>query len=175
MQLLLPCTDVKESSVQQRSAEGPPSQRKTVAAVLTASRVLVGVSARSLSALDDDVTVAQYRALVVLASRGAQSVGALAEALSIHPSTATRLCDRLERKRLIDRHVSAESRREVTVGITDAASELLAGVTNRRRTEIQSIVHAMSDGDRRLLVDAFDALATAAGELPDDAWKLGWS
>ena len=71
--------------------------------------------------------------------------------------------------------MSTESRREVTVGITDSASKLLAAVTERRRTEIQTIVHAMSGRDRRLLVDAFEALAKAAGELPDDAWKLGWS
>ncbi len=152
-----------------------PGEAAAVAAVLTASRVLVGVSARSLSALDDDVTIAQYRALVVLASRGPQAVGTLAEVLSIHPSTATRLCDRLVRKRLIDRHVSTESRREVTVDVTVAASTLLAAVTERRRTEIQSIVHAMDHDERQRLIKAFDSLAKAAGELPDDAWKLGWS
>ncbi len=124
---------------------------------------------------DDDVTMAQYRALVVLASRGAHGVGALAEALSIHPSTATRLCDRLERKQLIDRHVSSESRREVTVGVSLAGSTLLAAVTERRRSEIQTIVHALDAGQRERLIEAFDAFATAAGELPDDAWKLGWS
>ena len=172
---MLPCTHVNETGVKQQSVDGEPNERTAVAAVVTASRVLVGVSARSLDALDDDVTVAQYRALVVLASRGAQSVGALAEVLSIHPSTATRLCDRLERKKLIDRQVSTESRREVTVGVTAAASKLLSGVTERRRTEIQSLVRNMSGIERQRLVDAFELLAEAAGELPDDAWKLGWS
>ncbi|MFC7655431.1 hypothetical protein ACFQV8_01700 [Pseudonocardia benzenivorans] len=38
-----------------------------VDAVMTASRVLVAVAARSLAAVDEDVTIAQYRALVVLA------------------------------------------------------------------------------------------------------------
>ena len=104
-----------------------------------------------------------------------KAVGTLAEVLSIHPSTATRLCDRLVRKRLIDRHVSTESRREVTVDVTVAASTLLAAVTERRRTEIQSIVHAMDHDERQRLIKAFDSLAKAAGELPDDAWKLGWS
>jgi len=151
------------------------SEAHAVSAVLTASRVLVGVSARSLAALDDDVTVPQYRALVVLASRGAQGVGALAEALSIHPSTATRLCDRLERKQLIDRHVSSESRREVTVDVSVAGSRLLAVVTDRRRSEIHTILHAMDVGQRERLIEAFETFATAAGELPDDAWRLGWS
>ena len=39
-------------------------------ALLTASRALVAVAARSLAAVDDDVTLPQYRALVVLAVAG---------------------------------------------------------------------------------------------------------
>jgi DNA-binding Lrp family transcriptional regulator len=70
-------------------------------AVLTASRALVGVAARSLAVVDPEVTLPQYRALVVLASRGPRLVGELAEALVIHPSTATRLCDRLVAKKLV--------------------------------------------------------------------------
>jgi len=45
--------------------------RETVVdAVLSASRVLVAVAARSLSGVAEDVTLTQYRSLVVLASRG---------------------------------------------------------------------------------------------------------
>lgn len=158
-----------------RSKHEDKSEAHAVSAVLSASRVLVGVSARSLTALDEDVTVPQYRALVVLASRGARGIGALAEALLIHPSTATRLCDRLERKQLIDRHVSSESRREVTVDVSVAGSKLLAAVTERRRSEIETIMHAMDGGQRERLIEAFEIFATAAGEIPDDAWKLGWA
>jgi hypothetical protein len=52
-----------------------------VDAALTASRALVGISARSLAAIESDVTLPQYRALVVLAERGEQTVSSLAEAL----------------------------------------------------------------------------------------------
>jgi len=38
--------------------------------VLAASRALVAVAARSLAAAGDEVTLPQYRALVVLAARG---------------------------------------------------------------------------------------------------------
>jgi hypothetical protein len=41
-----------------------------VGAVLTASRSLVAVATRSLGAAAEETTIAQYRALVVLASRG---------------------------------------------------------------------------------------------------------
>jgi hypothetical protein len=40
--------------------------------VLAASRALVAVAARSLAAAGDEVTLPQYRALVVLSARGPQ-------------------------------------------------------------------------------------------------------
>ena len=45
-----------------------------VDAVLTASRVLVAIAARSLADAGEEVTLTQYRSLVILASRGPQSI-----------------------------------------------------------------------------------------------------
>jgi len=42
-----------------------------IGALVSASRVLMALTARSLGEVDVDVTLSQYRALVVLASRGA--------------------------------------------------------------------------------------------------------
>ena len=53
--------------------------------MLRASRVLVAVAVRSLAAVDHDVTLPQYRALVVLASRGPQRPTELADALARPP------------------------------------------------------------------------------------------
>ena len=47
-----------------------PDVDDLVTALLTASRVLVGVSARSLAHLDESVTVTQFRVLVVLRGHG---------------------------------------------------------------------------------------------------------
>ncbi len=142
-------------------------------AVLFASRALVGVAVRSLSSVE--VTLPQYRALVLLASRGAQNVGSLADLLDVHPSTATRLCDRLEANGLIERSPSVESRREVTLELTASGHALVRQVGARRRKEIGRIVARLDPADRRALVEAFGAFARAAGEAPDDAWKLGWT
>ena len=143
--------------------------------VLAASRALVGIAARSLAATEPEITLRQYRALVVLAARGDLNVGTLAEALEIHPSTATRLCDRLLSKHLIERKTSIESRREVTVGLSAAGRGLVRAVTARRRREIQRIVAKLEPPARRRLVEAFAEFAEAAGEVPDHAWKLGWT
>lgn len=143
--------------------------------MLVASRALVGVAARSLSSLDPDITLHQYRALVLLASRGEQNVGGLAEALEVHPSTATRLCDRLLAKGLIERTPSEESRREVRVRLSAPGRALVRSVTMRRRRDLHRILSRLGPDSQRALAAAFRAFAEAAGEVPDDAWKLGWT
>lgn len=156
-----------------------PDERGTssrfIDALLVSSRALVGVSARSLTVIDEDVTLPQYRALVVLAKDGPQKVSDLAESLAIHPSTATRLCDRLVRKGLIDRDQSPGDRREVALSLSLNGALLLKAVTSRRRAELAKIARRMSANDRRDLVRALELFAVAAGEVPDDAWKVGWA
>ena len=144
-------------------------------AVVAASRALVAVAARSLSAVNSDVTLAQYRTLVVLASRGSQPLGYLAEQLDVSPSTATRMCDRLVRKGLVERRPSESSRREIEVSITPQGREIVDRVTRRRRKEIATILRSVPDQHRSRLVEALNAFAEAAGEVPEQAWSLGWS
>lgn len=143
-------------------------------AVLYASRVLVAVAARSLAGVADEVTLPQYRALVVLAAKGPQSLRALASTLDVHASTATRMCDRLVRKRLIRRKQSREDRREVVLDLTASGRRLVAEVTTRRRTEIARIVARVPRDQRQPLVTALTAFGHAAGEVPEQAWSLGW-
>jgi DNA-binding MarR family transcriptional regulator len=143
-------------------------------AVLTASRVLVAVAARSLAENEEDVSLPQYRALVVLGARGPQRPVDLAEALGIDPSSATRLCDRLVRKRLISRRRKGADRREVRLELSRKGVLLLDAITRRRRQEIERILRAVPEGRRPGLVDAFDAFSAAAGEVPDARWPRSW-
>ena len=87
-----------------------------VDAVLSASRVLVAVAARSLADVAEEVTLTQYRTLIVLASRGPQNLAGLAEAVGVTPATATRMCDRLVTKGLIRRRAEREDRRQLRAG-----------------------------------------------------------
>ncbi len=144
-------------------------------ALLAGSRALVGVVARSLADLDGTITLPQYRALVLLATRGDQNVGMLADALGIHPSTTTRLCNRLVGKGLVARTTSEGNRREVTVTLTADGRALVRAVSAKRRAEIRRIVARLDPDDRTALVDALTAFSDAAGEALDDAWMLGWA
>ncbi|MEO8693577.1 MAG: MarR family transcriptional regulator [Acidimicrobiales bacterium] len=142
-------------------------------AVLNASRALIGVAARSIAESSDDVTLPQYRALFVLSSRGPQTVGSLAESLSVHPSTATRLCDRLVAKKLVLRRSTPENRREVSVSLAARGRRLVDEVTARRREDIKAIVRRMPSESHLPTVDALRAFAAAAGELPDEVELAG--
>jgi DNA-binding MarR family transcriptional regulator len=149
---------------------------ETVAdAVMLASRALVGVAARSLASIEDEITLTQYRALVVLSQHGPQPAGRLARLLDVRPSTVTGLADRLVAKGLVERATPEENRREVTIGLSDEGRRVLRGVTKRRRREITRILERLDAGKRRAVHDALAQFATAAEELPDDAWKLGWT
>lgn len=141
--------------------------------MLSASRALIAIASRSLADAGT-VTIAQYRALVVLQSRGPQSAQQLATELGVAPSTATRMCDRLVAKELIAREAAAQNRREVRLMITPAGAEVVGAVSRRRRRDLRRIVSAMPERDRAALVRALESFNRAAGEVPEDDWYLGW-
>ncbi|MEV4641334.1 MarR family transcriptional regulator [Actinoplanes sp. NPDC049548] len=145
-----------------------------VEAFLTASRALVGVAVRSLAAEAPDITLPQHRALVLLASRGPQRMADLATLLGVNSSTATRHCDRLQRRALISRDRSPDDGRAVQVSLTEAGHRLVRQVTQARRTEISQILQAMPRGSGRQLLTALRSFAEAAGEVPEQHWSLGW-
>lgn len=76
-----------------RNNVGMPSNQddpqRTVAALMAASRAFVGITARSLAAVYVDVTLAQFRALTVLSTRGPQRPADISAELKVTPSPRT--------------------------------------------------------------------------------------
>jgi DNA-binding MarR family transcriptional regulator len=149
---------------------GHQADEAAVDAVLTASRALVAVATMSLGAAAEDTTIAQYRALVVLASRGPQRMAGLAAALAVTPSTAGRMCDRLVRKGLIRRQRARADRRTVQVSITAAGRQVVDQATARRRELIAGILAKLPARQQPAIAEALQAFARAAEEIPDSLW-----
>lgn len=145
-----------------------------VDAFVSASRALVAVAARSLAGLGEDVTLPQYRVLVELASKGPRRSGDLALALTVNPSTASRMIERLVRKSLVRRTHPPEDRRSVRIAITGQGRRLVSQVTGRRRAEIERILLQVPGASREPLAEALRTFAAAAGEVPEQDWALGW-
>ena len=80
--------------VGERPAQENPPDAAAVDAVLTASRSLIGVATRSLDVAEEETTITQYRALVVLASHGPHRMVDLAEALAAFADAAGEVPDR---------------------------------------------------------------------------------
>ena len=138
---------------------------EVVTAVLTASRLLVAVSARSLASVEESLTLPQFRMLVVLESRGAMNISRLGEHLDVIPSTAMRMIDRLVAAGMLQRKPSSANRREILIDLTTKGGGTVRRATERRRAEIARIVASMPADQRAGLVTALTAFSEA-GEEP---------
>ncbi|SDL02960.1 MarR family winged helix-turn-helix transcriptional regulator [Streptomyces indicus] len=162
------------------SQPGADDVEAVTRAVLTASRLLVAVSARSLAAFEDRVTVSQFRMLVVLSTQGPSKLVMLADRLGVNPSTAMRMVDRLITAGLADRQINSANRRETILRLTSEGALLVEEVTARRRHEIAAIVKRLSPYERSALVGALTVFTEAGGEpmvgtAGSDTFPLGWS
>lgn len=146
-----------------------------VQAVLSASRALVGIAATSIADIEGIVTIGQLRILMLLATREEVNLAAVAHALDINPSNASRAVDRLLRAGLLDRFDSPADRRHLILTLTDAGAALVDGVIARRRAAIEAILQDMTPSARQTLAVSLRKFAAAAGEPAEgDALALLW-
>ncbi len=147
---------------------------QTVRTTLVASRAMTGVVARSMVAALEQVSLPQFRILVLLAASGPLRTGILAERTGVHPSTLTRTADRLVRGGWARRIDNPKSRREVLVELTDAGAALVAEVMANRTAQIAEILARVPRAQHQVILAGFTAFAEAAGEpSPRDLLVLG--
>ena len=153
-------------------SQGDDSVDAITDALLTASRLLVAISAQSIANVDETLTIPQFRTLVILSTRGPVNLATLAGLLDVAPSTTGRMADRLVSAGLIDRQPHPDSRRELVVELTARGRDAVAAVTGHRRRRIAEVVHAMPPRERRGLVRALTTFTTAGAE-PAAAQEIG--
>ena len=133
-----------------------------VDAVLAASRVFVAVASNALVGTTPEVTLPQFRALVLLEQHGTPSMTRLADELGVVPSTASRMCDRLVAKKLVRRSLDRSNRRQVTLRLQPAGHALIAESTRRRKQEITRLLRHIPRADQDRLAESLTLLVTAA-------------
>jgi DNA-binding MarR family transcriptional regulator len=126
------------------------------------SRVLFGVTVRTLPEAAD-VTLAQFRALVLLDPDSGMRMTVLADHLGVSPSTATRLGDRLAGRGLVQRTPSETDRRAIILSLTNAGHAVVKEAMRRRRHVIAAAVRKLSDDEAvevqrglELAIEAFE-------------------
>jgi len=135
---------------------------------MRAARVLLAVVAQSVAEVEDIVTSPQLRVLVLISSRGPQNPGAIAADLKVHPSNATRTCERLVNAGLIERSEDQRDRRYLQLTLSPRGEELVAQVMEHRRAAIAEVVRRLPAGTRKNLAEALNAFAEAAGDTGSD-------
>lgn len=132
------------------------------AAVESTAESLVGVLESARLAQSPVVPPAQLRVLTFLSRDQHTNMSRLAEALDVVPSSASRLCDRLEAVGLLRRVPDPRDRREVRLLLTTAARTLLEELRDRRRAALAEVLERMSPARRADLVLALEAFDVAA-------------
>ncbi|MEU7589540.1 MarR family transcriptional regulator [Micromonospora sp. NPDC049230] len=141
------------------------------AAIDAAAGTLIAVL--DSAAARHQVPPTQLRVLTLLTSRPETNVNALAELLDVVPSSASRLCDRLEATGLLRRMADPRDRREVRLVPTPAALTLLGELAERRQRAVQAVLDRMParmQHDLLLSLVAFGhAAAQSVPEQPTDS------
>ena len=154
----------------------PDASSEEVEAVVAASRALVGVAVASMAKLGDQLSLVQFRALVVLTDAGGLKAGELASRLGVSASTVTRACDRLVTAGLIGRDVNPGNRREVNLTASRQGTALVRRVMQHRRQDLARILATIPAHDRAQVVAAlriFTVHATAIhGEHVLTEWPV---
>lgn len=144
----------------------PADDPAAVAARLVDAAAQALVLATSAANDNSGVSAAQLRVLTVVSQIGTINLTQLAEALHTAPSSASRLCDRLEAADLLRRTVDERDRREVWLVLTPAAGRLLGGLAQERQAMIAAVLRRMSADERHALVASLQSFSTAASVAP---------
>lgn len=135
-----------------------------MATLLHAARVFAAITAESLAQAGEDITLPQLRVLVLTSLAGTATPTDVAQALDIHLSSASRLCERLVQAGHLDRSTPPSDRRHVVLTLTPAAEELLERVVAHRRQVFEGLLRRVEPHEQRQLVDALAVLVGAAEE-----------
>ena len=153
-----------------RTQRRPAPTAAELDAAMGAARAFVAVT---VNGSDHDLTPAQMRMLVLTRAHPDCNLSSLARWMDIHPSNATRVCDRLVRGGLMERIEDEDDRRHVRLRLTPAGDEVIDGVVQRRRHAMRRVLRRMEPGDRADLTRSLRAFAEAAGEVHDDGlWPI---
>ncbi|MGI8880230.1 MAG: MarR family winged helix-turn-helix transcriptional regulator [Jatrophihabitans sp.] len=111
----------------------------------------------------------QLRVLAVLGWHGPMNLNGLSLQLDAIPSSASRLCDRLEAAGLLERQVSAGSRREVTLSLSAQGRRRLDAFAAARSADFAAVLDRMSPQARTALLEGLKQFSAAAAQVHSPA------
>ncbi|MEV0246833.1 MarR family transcriptional regulator [Nocardia sp. NPDC050712] len=113
------------------------------------------------------VSPSQLQALTIVQRHGQLNLNGLAAELDAMPSSASRLCDRLQAAGLLARTASPANRREVMLALTRDGQRLLTEVSNTRRRALAQVLQGMSAAGRAALLSGLAEFTASAEQNTD--------
>jgi DNA-binding MarR family transcriptional regulator len=132
--------------------------------LMSAARVFGAITAESIAQAGEGVTLPQLRVLILASQPGHLNATGVAEALDIHLSSASRICDRLVQAGLLHRRDLPRDRRHVELTLTPDGERLLATLNDHRREVFGLILRRMDATEREALTQALSGFVAAAKE-----------
>ncbi len=117
------------------------------AELVAASRALVAITTRVMGDHGTELTLVQYRCLVILAFDGPRPTTALSVDVGVHQSTVTRATDQLVRKGLAQKERDPDDKRRTLICLTDAGQEFVDSVMTARQDAVLSVLRRMRRDD----------------------------
>lgn len=128
----------------------------------------IGITARAIDQTPEaaELTLVQWRVLVIAAQAEGLRIGELANHLGISIPSASRLVRRIEARRLVTAMRADDDRRATNIVLTKAGREIVGAVVRRRRELIRLALRAQPQD---LPVDAGDLVGQIADRLAEFA------
>jgi DNA-binding MarR family transcriptional regulator len=154
----------------------PGPSEELLEAVTTVSRYFFRVMTQCLADLPEaeDVSATQYRTLAILALRGPRNASVLADELGVGRPAATKLVDRLVKRRLIRRRRHETDRRQVILEATERGRGIVRAVQQCRRrrlarvlSELDPVAREALARDLPVLTEAFERTGVATSTPPE--------
>ncbi|MFJ6632367.1 MarR family winged helix-turn-helix transcriptional regulator [Streptomyces sp. NPDC091376] len=107
------------------------------------------------------VSASQLRVLYSLEREDGINLRTLGDVLGSAPSSASRLCDRLEAMGFVERTPSPVSRRELTLRLTAHGRAYLSELRSRREEILLAAIEAMGPASRAALLEGLNGFRNA--------------
>lgn len=125
-----------------------------------------GYRERILEQLPAGVELTTIRVLrAVEAAEEPLTIGDLATALGVDPSTASRFADRVAERGEVERRPRRQDRRRTRLALTDAGRRTLAVVTRARRDVLSDVTAGWDAADVTALTELLQRLGAGYAEL----------
>jgi DNA-binding MarR family transcriptional regulator len=160
------CVDevIAVSQTQEKQRKASAADKNPAHAALGKFRIIIGAIRQHYRDVEKacGVSGAQIWVLAALDESPGLRVTELAEALSVHPSTASNLLDKIEKSGLIRRERNSQDQRVVRLYLTDAGQAALAAAP---RPFTGVLVHALNQLEPYVLARLSQDLDTLIGHM----------